>query len=130
MDIPLRQKIMAIIIAISIFIAILELIRRRKLREEYSWLWLMTGCLLIVMALCTNLLRMVTYLIGAVVPTSTLFFCAIIFIILLCLQFSVKISQLTNSTKNLMQEIAILKSFIEEMHKKENVNNELSEREI
>jgi len=115
MDIPIRQKIMAIMIAISIFIVILELVRRRKLREEYSWLWLMTGSILIVLALWTSLLRIVTYLIGAVIPTSTLFFCAIIFILLLCLQFSVKISQLTNNIKNLMQEIAILRSIIEDL---------------
>jgi len=124
MDIPVRQKVMAILIAISIFITIIELIRRRKLREEYSWLWLMTGFILIVLALWTNLLRMVTYMIGAVVPTSTLFFCAIIFVILVCLQFSVKISQLTNNIKNLTQEIAILNSIVEGLTLKVNLKNE------
>lgn len=109
----IRQKIMAILIAVSIFIVILELVRRRKLREEYSWLWLATGAIIIMLTMWFELLLKVTHFIGAVLPVSTLFFFAIIFLILVCLQFSVRISSLTDQVKNLTQELTIMKAEID-----------------
>jgi len=114
---PTRQKIIAILIAVSIFIVIIELVRRRKLREEYSWLWLLTGIIIIILALCQGFLLKITHLLGVILPTSTLFFCAIIFIVLLCLQFSVRISKLTDQVKNLVQEMTILKAKIYQQKK-------------
>ena len=76
---PLEQKITAIIIAVSIFFLIIELVRRRKLREEYSWLWLLTGTILLVLTLEYQLLVWITGLIGAAAPTSTLFFLLLYF---------------------------------------------------
>jgi len=107
---PLRQKIVAIMIAISIFIVIIELVRKRKLREEYSWLWLFTGAALVILTIRYDLLIKLTHLIGAVLPTSTLFFCGLIFLMLVCIQFSIKISTLANQVKDLIQEVTLLKS--------------------
>ena len=91
------------------FIIIIELVRRRKLREEYSWLWLLTGAGIIILAIFYDLLRNITELIGAENPTSTLFFFSTIFLVLLCLQFSVQISKLSDRVRKLTQELAILK---------------------
>jgi hypothetical protein len=107
---PIRQQIVAVVIAAFIFIAILELVRKRKLREEYSWLWLLTGTALVILTVWYELLIKITHFIGAVLPTSTLFFFAIIFLMLVCIQFSIKISTLTNQVKDLTQEVAILKA--------------------
>ena len=107
---PLRQQVVAVAIAVSIFVVILELVRKRKLREEYSWLWLLTGTGLIILTVWYELLIKITHFIGAALPTSTLFFFAIIFLMLVCIQFSIKISKLTNQVKDLTQEITILKS--------------------
>lgn len=104
----MRQKAVAILIAVSIFIIILELVRRRKLREEYSWLWLLTGTVLIVLTIWYDLLVMVTRFIGAVLPTSALFLFGMIFLMLVCLQFSIRISKLTDQIKDLTQELTIL----------------------
>ena len=107
---PLRQKIVAIMISISIFIIIIELVRKRKLREEYSWLWLFTGVVLVILTIRYDLLVNLTHLLGAVLPTSTLFFCGLIFLMLICIQFSIKISTLTNQVKDLVQEVTLLKA--------------------
>ena len=107
---PLRQKIFAIIISIAILVAIIELVRRRKLREEYSFLWLLVGALLFVLASWYGLLKAVTSFIGAGFTSSTLFFFGIIFLMLMNLHFSIKISDLTEKVKNLAQEIALLRA--------------------
>lgn len=106
----IRQKIMAILIAVFIFGVILELVRRRRLREEYSWLWLLTGAGLIALTVRHDLLVAISRMIGAALPTSTLFFFGLIFLMLVCLQFSIRISKLTNQVKDLAQELAMLRS--------------------
>jgi len=120
---PIKQKIVAIMIAVSIFIVILELVRKRKLREEYSWLWLLTGTILIILTVWYDLLVQITRFIGAALPTSTIFLFAIIFLMLVCIQFSVKISTLTNQLKDLTQELALLKAAMPSEEKKDFFNN-------
>jgi hypothetical protein len=105
-----RQKIFAILISIVIFIAIIELVRRKKLRMEYSWFWLMTGTGLFILAVWYDLLVAITKFIGAGFPTSTLFFFGIIFLIMVNLHFTVELSSMANKLKDLIQEIALLKS--------------------
>ncbi|MCX5884707.1 MAG: DUF2304 domain-containing protein [Proteobacteria bacterium] len=112
---PLRQKIFVILISIALMIFIVELVRRRKLREEYSWLWLLTGVIILILASWHDLLIYVTQFIGAALPTSTLFFLGLVFLFLIAVQFSTKISKLTDQVKNLAQENALLKSRIEKM---------------
>lgn len=110
-----RQKIAMIIICLFIFIFILDLVRRRKLREEYSWLWLLTSISLFIMVIKYNWLADITKLIGALLPTTTLFIGALTFLMILSVQFSVRISRLTDQVKNLVQENALLRHKIEEV---------------
>ncbi len=107
---PLRQQIFAILISIGIFVIIIELVRKRRLREEYSWLWLLTGLILFVLAVWYDLLLTITYFIGAGLATSTLFFFGLVFLILINLYYSIKISTMANQMKDLAQEVGILKS--------------------
>ena len=110
-----RQKVAMTIVCLFIFFFILYLVRRRRLREEYSWIWLLTSLFLFVLVMKYSLLETITEFIGAVLPTTTLFIGALLFLMLLCIQFSVTISRLTKQVKNLVQETALLKSRIEDM---------------
>jgi len=111
---PLRQKIFAFSLAIVILITIFELVRKRKLREEYSWLWILIGVSMILMVWRYDLLVRITHFIGAFWPTSTIFFFGLLFLMLINLHYSVKISGLTNQVKNLSQEITLLKGELAE----------------
>ncbi|MBN1397661.1 MAG: DUF2304 domain-containing protein [Bacteroidetes bacterium] len=118
---PLRLKIFTVIIGLTIFLGIIELVRRRKLREEYSFIWLMAGFAFILIAVQSDVLDYLSGLIGIALPVNTLFFVALVFIVLLCLYFSLRISALTTQVKNLAQQIALLQA-------KEEGNNSLSDR--
>jgi len=107
---PLRQKIFAILVALVLLIIIIDLVRRKKLKEEYSFLWILTGFTIITVVLWYDILVYLTKLIGAVLPTSTLFLLSIIFIILILLHFSIRISTLNEQIKILTQELSILKT--------------------
>ena len=106
---PLRQKIFAFVMAVIILVTIFELVRKRKLREEYSWLWIITGVSILLVVWRYDLLVRFTHFIGAFWPTSTLFLLGLLFLMLINLHYSVKISGLTNQVKNLSQEITLIK---------------------
>ena len=109
-----RQKTLAVVVSVVLLVLILELVRRRKLREEYSWLWLLTALVILLLSLRYDLLVAMTRLIGAVVPVSTLFFCGLIFLIAISISYSVRISTLSLQVKNLAQKLAILESLTRE----------------
>jgi hypothetical protein len=112
-----KQKISMIVFCLLIFVLILDLVRRRRLREEYSWLWLLTSVAMFILVVKYSWLQFLSSLMGVVLPTSTLFLGALIFLMILSVQFSVRISNLTNQVKNLVQENALLRDKIENISK-------------
>jgi hypothetical protein len=105
-----HQKIFAVIVSLAIFVVIISLVRNRKLRAEYSWLWLVTGFIIFVLVVWYDLLVRLTVLIGAVAPTTTLFIFGIIFLIFTSLHLAIKVSQLSEQAKNLAQKVSLLEA--------------------
>ena len=114
---PVRNKVVALAVGIGMLLLIIELVRRRKLREEYSWLWLVTGSGILLLALWFDLLKWITHLVGAVTPSSTIFLFAFLFLILISLHFSVVISRLADRNKELAQRFALLELELNELKK-------------
>jgi hypothetical protein len=108
-----HQKIFAVFASLSILGVIIALVRSRKLHAEYSWLWLLTGFAMIILVVWFDPLVQLTVLIGAVTPTTTLFIFSIVFLVLISLNFSIKISQLSDQVKNLAQKTSILEAQID-----------------
>jgi hypothetical protein len=92
---PIETRILAVAGSLFVLGLIVELVRRRQLKEEYSLLWY-------------ELLLKVTDLIGAVLPSSTLFFFGLVFVLLMLLHFSVRVSMLERRITALVQEIGLL----------------------
>lgn len=111
----MHQKIFAMLVSIAVFAVVIDLVRKRRLREEYSVLWLATSAVMFVLVFRYEWLVALTALIGAGLPTTTLFLGAIIFLMLLSVQFCIKISRLTDQLKNLSQENALVKLEIENL---------------
>jgi hypothetical protein len=108
-----HQQVFAILMAIVLFLLIVELVRQRRLREEYSWLWLLTGAVMILLVVWYQLLLYITWIIGAVTPVTTLFLFSILFLVIIAVHYSVIISKLATQVKNLAQELALLQSRLE-----------------
>lgn len=110
---PLPQKLFALFVCFVVFVVTVAMVRRRQLREEYSLLWLATTLVMFVLVLRYEWLVALTELIGAALPTTTLFLGAIIFLMLIVMQFSIKLSDLSDKVKNLAQENALLRAELE-----------------
>jgi len=105
-----RLQAFVILISLIILVGIIELVRRRKLREEYSFLWLVIGFGFLLLAVAPGIVVWISMLLGTELPVNTLFFFGLIFVLLLCLYFSLRISSLANQVKNLAQKIALLEA--------------------
>ncbi|PIQ96752.1 MAG: hypothetical protein COV67_07865 [Nitrospinae bacterium CG11_big_fil_rev_8_21_14_0_20_56_8] len=105
---PPRIRIISILICIILVTYVFELVRRKHLNEEYSIGWLVTGSLMLLLSLSDDLLIWISGLVGATLFTSTLFFFGLLFLVVICLHFSIRISALTNHVRALSQHIGIL----------------------
>jgi hypothetical protein len=101
-------RIIAILGSIALLVFIVELVRRRRLKEEYSVLWVLTALALLLLAAWGGLLHELTHLVGAISQASTLYFFGLIFVVFLLLHFSVRVSNLERRVIVLLQEIALI----------------------
>ena len=85
------------------------MVRRRKLREEYSILWMSGSALILVLSLKQDWLVSLAHAVGIVYPPSFLFLVGILFILLILIHFSIAISKLHQMNKKMAQEIALMK---------------------
>jgi hypothetical protein len=116
---PLQQRLTVILVGLGLMLAIFELVRKRRLREEYSWLWLLGGFLIIVATLIPfEYLVHMANLMGSTNPPAAIFFLGFVAVTCLCLQFSVRLSRMTEQLKNLGQKVAILEAELDERTKK------------
>jgi hypothetical protein len=105
--VPPRIQLIAVALSFSLFVYVFELVRRRRLDIEYSLGWLLASAVIFVLSISSSLLAWITSLVGATLFTSTLFFFGLMFLILICLHFSVRISALSNQVRRLSQELAL-----------------------
>jgi hypothetical protein len=108
-------KLSAIAGSMVLLIMVVELIRRGRLKERYSLLWLLAGAVVMLFSLSRGLLEYFSHLFGIFYPPSFLFLIAFFFLLLITLHFSVVISGLSEKNKRLAQEVAMLREALEEV---------------
>jgi hypothetical protein len=104
----IRIRILTIGGALALLLLVVDLVRRRKLKEEYSVLWVVIAILTLLVSIWFTALRTVTNFIGAISPASTLFFFGLLFCLVLLLHFSVRISALERRLTTLVQEVGLM----------------------
>ena len=118
-----HQKVFAIIASIVLLLFILELVRKRKIKEEYSWFWLLIGSAIFILVIWYDLLLFITQLIGSETPMTTLYLFGFLFLLFVNIHYSVKISTFTEQIKRMVQKIGILSKEIEDFKNKEKRSN-------
>lgn len=119
MEIPFRVSIVAAVAAVLLLLVVFELIRSRRLQPRYALLWLLTGTVVLVLALWRDLLGLVAETLGIAYPPSALFVLGSLFILLVLLHYSTVISRLSHETKVLAQRLALLEHELEERRETE-----------
>ena len=112
-----RAMIFGLVAGIGTFIFVLELVRHRRLKEEYSLLWLATAAALIILSLSRPTLDTLASAVGIIYPPSALFLVAMIFVLFILLHYSIVLTRLTQENKENAQQLALLRFQMEQMQK-------------
>ncbi len=95
--------------ALLLLLGVLEMVRRRRLREEYSLLWLMTAAVVLALGSNRGILAWLAGAMGIAYPPSALLVIGLGFLSATTLHFSGVVSRLSEENATLAQEIAILR---------------------
>ena len=105
-----RMILISLIAAVAGLVLVIELVRRRKLREDYSLLWLATAAAIVVLTLSRPLYDQIALWVGVVTyPPALLFAVAILFVLIILLHYATVLTKLSGENKRLAQELALLR---------------------
>jgi hypothetical protein len=93
-----------------VLLVIVELLRRRQLREKYAILWLVVGLVIIPLALFPWLLDDVAGALGVASGVSLVLFLGIVFLLLVCVHLSWEVSRLEEETRTIAEDLALLRT--------------------
>jgi len=109
-----RPQLIVSLLAVALALSVLELVRRRKLSEEFSLLWLVSSAGIAALGLSPAVLRSVSRALDIKYESSTVFAAGIGFAVLLLLYLSVRLSRLSYENQQLARELALLRRELEE----------------
>lgn len=121
-----RIQFFSVTSSLFLFAFVFRLVKRKKLKEEYSLLWLGFGLVFILLAFYKPLLELVAKALGIIYAPAALLLILVTSIFFILIQFSVVISKLAEGNKNLIQEVGILKAELKKLQQtiKDKENNE------
>lgn len=109
-------QIVAIVVSGMLLLLVLDLVRRKKLTEEYSFVWIICALALLGLSVGRSLLDVVALALGINYPPVVLLLVLIFFVFVASLSFSVVISRQRQQIERLMEDVAILDAQVRERH--------------
>jgi len=114
----IKIQIIVGVLSMILLFTTFELIRKKRLREEYAILWLFTGIVVLVFSLWPAFfLSQFFAKISGIFYLSAVVLIAFFFLLLIVFHFSVVISKLTGQNKDLAQRYALLEMEFKEFKK-------------
>jgi hypothetical protein len=108
-----RTQVITAVGAVLLALYVLDLVRRRRLSEEYSLLWVIATVVIAVLGFSTPLLTWITHVLGFMGESSTTFAFGLAFSLAMLLYFSIKLSRLGFENHELTRELALLREELE-----------------
>ncbi|WP_308468138.1 DUF2304 domain-containing protein [Rathayibacter soli] len=103
----ITSYIFGILASLITLAVVIEMLRRRRLRERHAIWWLIAGLLALVVGVFPATLVWAANLVGVQVPTNLVFFVSIAILFLVCIQHSAELTQLEEQTRTLAEKLAL-----------------------
>ena len=103
-----RIQIVALTVSVVLLLVVLELVRRRKLTEEYSFLWILSSLVLLALSVRREILHVVARWLGVYYPPIVLVMLLIVMVFVASLCFSIIVSRQRQQIERLIEETALL----------------------
>lgn len=112
-----RIQIVSLVVSLLLLFVVLELVRRRKLTEEYSFLWILSALALLALAIRRQMIDASARWLGVYYPPIILVLLLILMVFVASLCFSVIVSRQRRQIERLIEETAILSAELRELRK-------------
>jgi len=113
----LRAQLFVVGLGVLLLLFILNQVRRKNIREEYSLLWILSAVVMLLSATFIRSVERLSHLIGIYYPPAFLFLIAILIVLMLQYHFSTVISTLREQNKNLTQDLGILEAEVRDLRR-------------
>ena len=113
------STILASAASIILLLAVLELVRRRRLREKYALLWILTAIVLLILSLWRGLVDSIAIELGIAYGPLITIAVGALFVLVVLLHYSTVISALTDRSAVLAQQVAMLEERLRRLEDKE-----------
>lgn len=110
----MQMRVLIGVISLAFFAATFEFVRKRRLREEYAILWLLTALSVAVLSLWPGLIELLSRITGLYYLTSVVFI-VFVFVVAVLMHYSVVISRMKDANKELVQKCALLEQRVREI---------------
>lgn len=111
----LRLTVVSVVVAIGALVLVVELLRRRRLREKYAVIWVLISVATVVIAVFPGLLAWTSTVIGIQTPSNLLFFGSLLTLFAVSLQLSREVGLLEEQTRRLAEEIGALRLRVDDI---------------
>ena len=108
-------QVISIVVSFLLLLLVLDLVRRKRLTEEYSFVWIVCALALIGLSIGRRLLDSVASTMGIFYPPAVLLLVLVLFVFVASLSFSVVLSRQRQQIERLIEETAILDARIREL---------------
>jgi len=107
-----RIQVIAIICNLLLFYFVVNLVRKKRIREEYSLIWIVFCIVFLVFSFWRNGLEILASWLGIYYAPMAFLLILILGIFAILIHYSVVISRLTDQNTSLIQEMGILRAEI------------------
>lgn len=111
----MNLTVLTAVMALIFLGSVVELVRRRRLREKYAALWILVGLVVVPLGFFPTALNTISHHLGVASAVSLVLFAGIMFLLLVCLHLSWESSRLEDETRVLAEEVALLRLEIAEL---------------
>ncbi|MCA9948380.1 MAG: DUF2304 domain-containing protein [Anaerolineales bacterium] len=120
------QRIVAIVISLMLLLVTVQLIRKRKLREEYALLWLIATVAIAILSIFGGIVNALALFLNISYSPTLPLVAGLIFALIVLLSQSVVLSNQANNGRDLAQQVALLEYRLREL---ESQNQDLGKQE-
>ncbi|MES2169373.1 MAG: DUF2304 domain-containing protein [Actinomycetota bacterium] len=99
--------VLGVVSALIALGVVIELLRRRRLRERHAIWWLIAGTLALIAGVFPVTLQWAANLIGVAVPLNLVFFVSVAVLFIVCIQHSSELTALEAKTQTLAETAAL-----------------------
>ncbi|MGW4397150.1 DUF2304 domain-containing protein [Amycolatopsis nivea] len=107
-------RVLSIVIACLVLFVVIEMMRRRKLREKYAGIWLVVAIGVVILAVVPAVANFVAHLTGVETPSNFVFFLSGVVLAMVSLQLSTEVGHLEEEVRTAVEETALLRCELED----------------